>query len=297
MSSGYSRTYINSKEERERRGVELSIGATPIKTKDFEWNTLFNWSSERDVFVQLDPKYSAKAPWVKKGLRCDYVTAKLWDTDANGNLVHGANGLPQSIPYNGLAGYSSPDWIWGFSNTLRYRDFTFHFAFDGAVGGVAWNQTNESMWYSGSHIDTDNQWRYDEVVNKNISYVGSGVKVVSGTIERDEYGQVIKDNRVYAANDTKVSYENYIRTYYRNDGKIQSYQNRTYFKLRELSLSYSIPNELMKKIGLCNFTIGVTGSNLLLWTKKFKYSDPDKGSDNLNSPSMRYIGFNIKTSF
>ena len=42
---------------------------------------------------------------------------------------------------------------------------------------------------------------------------------------------------------------------------------------------------------------GITGNNLLLWTKEFKYSDPDKGSDNLNSPSMRYIGFNLKTSF
>lgn len=299
MSSGYNQTYINSEEERERRGFELSIGATPVKTKDFEWNTLFNWSSERDVFVKLDPKYSAKAPWVKEGMRCDYLTTTLWDTDPNGNIVHGANGLPVSIPYQGLMGYSSPDWIWGFSNTLRYKDFTFHFAFDGCVGGVAYNWTDQVMWNSGSHIKSDNQWRYDEVVNNNISYVGPGVKVVSGTIERDEYGQVISDNRVYAPNDKTVSYENYIR-HYSNDyyaGKPQSYYKRTYFKLREIALNYTVPNNLTKKIGMNDLTIGVTGNNLLLWTKEFDYSDPDKGSDNLNSPSMRYVGFNLKTSF
>ena len=299
MSSGYNQTYINSEEERERRGFELSIGATPVKTKEFEWNTLFNWSSERDVFVKLDPKYSTKAPWVKKGMRCDYLTTTLWDTDPYGNIVHGASGLPESIPYSGLMGYSSPDWIWGFSNTLRYKDFTFHFAFDGCVGGVAYNLTDQVMWNSGSHIKSDNQWRYDEVVNKNISYVGPGVKVISGTIERDEYGQVLSDNRVYAPNDTKISYENYIR-HYSNDyyaGKPQSYYNRTYFKLREIALNYTVPNALTKKIKMTDLTVGITGNNLLLWTKEFKYSDPDKGSDNLNSPSMRYIGFNLKTSF
>ncbi|WP_289827715.1 hypothetical protein, partial [Parabacteroides goldsteinii] len=58
-----------------------------------------------------------------------------------------------------------------------------------------------------------------------------------------------------------------------------------------------VPNTLTKKIKMTDLTVGITGNNLLLWTKEFKYSDPDKGSDNLNSPSMRYIGFNLKTSF
>lgn len=48
---------------------------------------------------------------------------------------------------------------------------------------------------------------------------------------------------------------------------------------------------------MTDLTVGITGNNLLLWTNEFKYSDPDKGEDNLNSPSMRYIGFNLKTSF
>lgn len=299
MSSGFDQTYVNSREERERRGFELSIGATPVKTKDFEWNTLFNWSSERDLFVKLDPKYSTKAPWVKEGMRCDFLTTSLWDTDSKGNIVHGASGLPELLPYNGLMGYSSPDWIWGFSNTLRYKGFTFHFAFDGCVGGTAYNWTDQVMWNSGSHVESDNQWRYDEVVNKRINYIGPGVKIVSGTIERDEYGQVINDNRKYAPNDTKISYENYIR-HYSNDyynGRSQSYYKQTYFKLREIALNYTVPNAITQKIKMNDLTVGITGNNLLLWTKEFNYSDPDKGTDNLNSPSMRYIGFNLKTSF
>lgn len=299
MSSGYKETFVNSKEEKERRGFEVTVGGTPVKTKNFQWNTLINWSSDRDVYVKIDPKYSSKAPWVKEGNRADHLTTTLWDTDSNGNMVHGANGLPESIPYKGLMGYSSPNWIWGFSNTFKYKNLSLDVSLDGCVGGVAYNWTDQAMWNSGAHIESDNQWRHDEVVDKKINYVGQGVKVVSGQIERDEYGQVIADHRVYAPNDTKVSYENYIRTY-SNDyyaGKPQSFKSRTYLKLREVALNYTLPESLTQKVGMNNFTIGLTGNNLLLWTKDFKYSDPDKGKDELNSPSMRYIGFNLRTSF
>ena len=38
---------------------------------------------------------------------------------------------------------------------------------------------------------------------------------------------------------------------------------------------------------------GDFNENLLMWSKAFKYSDPDRGKENLNSPTTRYIGFNI----
>ena len=47
----------------------------------------------------------------------------------------------------------------------------------------------------------------------------------------------------------------------------------------------------MKLKGL---TVGVIGQNLLMWTKEFRFSDPDKGSDDINTPSTRLVGFNIK---
>lgn len=155
------------------------------------------------------------------------------------------------------------------------------------------------MWHSGAHIDSDNQWRYDEVVNGKKNYIGQGVKVVSGTIERDEFGNVISDNRVYAPNDVPTSYENYIRRYHGGcyEGYPQNYHSQTWFKLREIALNYTLPASLTHKMGMNNLQIGVVGNNLFLWTKDFDYSDPDKGSDNLNSPSGRYVGFNVKFDF
>lgn len=300
-ASGFSNVYLNSEEELERRGVEISLGGTPVRMHDFEWKSMFNWSLNRQYYKKLDPKYSSKYPWVKEGGRTDVATTAryIWDTDSDGNIVHGPNGLPVSIRKAGKMGYSSPDWVWGFSNTFKYKSFTLDVSFDGSVGGVAYNWTEQAMWNSGSHIKSDNQWRYDEVVNGLTNYVGQGVKVVSGSIERDEYGIVLSDNRVYAPNDTKVSYESYTRQYHGDsyESAPQNFFSKTYIKLREVALSYTIPPVLTRKAGINDFQVGLVGNNLLLWTKEFKYSDPDTGSDNLNSPSTRYVGFNLKFSF
>ena len=298
-ASGFSSTYLNSEEEIERRGVEVSIGGTPVKNKEFQWDALFNWSLDRQYYKKLDPLYSSKNPWVKEGGRTDIALVNyFWDTDPEGNIVHGADGLPVAVGKKGVMGHSSPDWIWGVSNTLQYKGFTLNIAFDGCVGGLMFNRMVSSMWHTGVHPDSDNQWRYDEVVNGKKNYIGEGVKVISGSIERDEYGQVISDNRVYAKNDIETSYESYIRNFgdcYSSTPKHM--RSRTFIKLRELSLSYTVPAYLAKKVGMNDLSLGFVGNNLLLWTKDFKYSDPDRGYDDINSPSTRYVGFNVKFSF
>lgn len=299
-ATGFSSTYLNSEEETVRRGVEITLGGVPVKTPEFEWNAMFNWSLDRSYYKKLDPKYSSKYPWVKEGNRTDVVTSGfMWDIDPEGNIVHGADGLPISLNELGFMGYATPDWIWGFSNSFKYKDFTLDISFDGCVGGVIYNRTEQSMWHTGVHEKSDNQWRYDEVVNGKKNYIGQGVKVVSGTIERDEFGNVISDNRVYAPNDVPTSYENYIRRYHGGcyEGYPQNYHSQTWFKLREIALNYTLPASLTHKMGMNNLQIGVVGNNLFLWTKDFDYSDPDKGSDNLNSPSGRYVGFNVKFDF
>ncbi|MNY66235.1 hypothetical protein D3C86_2036230 [compost metagenome] len=64
-------------------------------------------------------------------------------------------------------------------------------------------------------------------------------------------------------------------------------------KLRELSVGYNFPAQFLGKLGLKKASFSVTGQNLWMWTD-FKYSDPDVFTENLNSPSQRMVGFNIK---
>lgn len=299
-ASGFSSTLLNTKEERARRGWELTVIGQPVKTKDWDWTIVANWARDRYIYLKLDSEYSEQYPWVTEGSRIDWYGVYDWIKDSEGNIVHQA-GLPMSSDYRSQNNYEYPDWIWGVNNSIRYKNLTLSFSFDGRVGGMAFNETEASLWYSGAHPDSDNQHRYDEVVNGLTNFIGNGVKVVSGNVSYDSWGRIVNDTRVFAPNDVPVSYEAYTRTYnpwpYYAYAAFQHQKSCTFFKLRDLSVTYEMPKNICEALKMRSASISLIGQNLLLWTKEFKYADPDVDSDNLNSPSQRYLGFNINLSF
>jgi TonB-linked SusC/RagA family outer membrane protein len=292
--SGFDSILINTDEEYVRRGAEIFIDAIPIQSSDFTWNLSTNWSRSAQYYHKLDDKYTADHPWIHKGARTDAISDRDLIHSPNGDLIL-TNGFPTVSNYYEKVGNSEPDWVWGLTNTFKYKDFTLSISIDGRIGGMSWGTTAYNLWKTGAHPDTDNKWRYDEVVNGNKSYVADGVTVVSGSCTYDTYGNIIEDTRQYEKNTTAVSYESYIKDYWRRG--TQFYFDETFIKLRELSISYDIPARINKKLGLTASSVSLIGQNLLLWTKEYEFADPDKASDDLASPSVRYMGLNIKLQF
>ncbi|MDR3269679.1 MAG: SusC/RagA family TonB-linked outer membrane protein [Tannerella sp.] len=293
--SGYKSRLLNVDEEYDARGFEITLDALAVKAKDFSWNVLLNWSTIKEYYAQLDETYSADVPWIYKGARRNPVTVRKLEYTPDGSLIHYSDGMPRQSQYNSRIGYVDPDWIWGLTNVFRYKSVALSIAFDGRVGGRFLSQTNYRMLYTGSHPETDNSYRYEEVVNGNKTFIGNGVKLVSGSATYDAYGNIVTDDRTYAPNDIVVSYESYMKSAYKE--REQLYFDQTFFKLREISISYDLPKTIAPKIGASHISAALIGQNLLLWTKEFKYADPDKGSDELASPSVRYLGINLKVAF
>jgi hypothetical protein len=93
----------------------------------------------------------------------------------------------------------------------------------------------------------------------------------------------------------KVSYETYARRY--GDGT-RGVTDATFIKLREISLGYTLPPNVAKRLGARSAMVSLTGQNVWMWTKAFRFADPDKAIDTeLTSPSVRYIGGNIQLTF
>lgn len=307
-TSGFKTSLINIDEEHTREGVEITLSGDIIQTKDFSWTASLNWALDRYYYSKIDPVYSLQKPWIQEGKRWDwlgytssgvkYAGVNDYERDPQGNIIH-LNGYPVFSQYESCQGYTEPDWMWGMNHTFRYKDFTLNFTIDGRVGGVLFSTMDQAMWNSGSHIDSDTQWRYDEVMNGEITYVGQGVKVVSGSVDYDAYGNITRDDRVFAANDQAVSYEAYMKRTnpYIGTMRTQNIFKQTYFKLRNLAISYNCPNYIAEKIGMKGAMVGFVGQNLLIWTKDLRFVDPDKTSDDLNAPSVRYMGINIKLDF
>ncbi|MCW8310598.1 SusC/RagA family TonB-linked outer membrane protein [Sphingobacterium thalpophilum] len=294
-TTGFTERLINTREQEMTKGHEITLGGTPIKREDFQWDMMLNFSQNMRYFHQIDPEYSVDALYVRKGLRADYIAYSDWEWSPDGQLVIGDDGLPVSAQYKDqVIGYTAPKWFWGFSNQFRYKDFSFSLSIDGRIKGMSYSTTNDYLWNTGAHVDSDTQYRYDEVVNGKQTFIAPGVKITSGSVTYDDYGRITEDTRTFAPNDQTVSYE----TYYRNaSGGRWNYWDETFIKLRELSLNYRVPEKFASKLRAKRASVGITGQNLLLWSKEYRFSDPDRGKEDLNSPSMRYIGFNLNLTF
>ena len=302
-ASGFTTNFINIDEERTRRGLEVTVNATPVKNNDWRWDVSFNWSKYARYYTQLDSVYSADKPWVKVGERADAYVLRDYQKDSEGNIIHNASGVPLYSAYDSKYGNSDPDWIWGAGTSLKYKNLLLSVSMDGRVGGLTQTTTEMYMWRSGGHPNSLTEARYLDATQPNTkNYIGQGVKVVSGAATYDTYGNITSDTRVFAVNDVATTYKSYIETLHKGTAwggapSTVDLYSTTFLKIRELSLTYFLPKNISAKIGARDVSVSAVGQNVLLWAKQFKYSDPDGGSENFADPSQRYIGLNVKLGF
>ncbi|MCW3467725.1 SusC/RagA family TonB-linked outer membrane protein [Chitinophaga nivalis] len=295
QAAGFDTALVNINETYVRRGLEVTLDATPVQRKNFQWDVTLNWSASHQYYKSLDAVRSKDNLWTRVGSRTDAYADTDWLKDGAGNLIIRGAGLPVRSDYQSRLGYKDPSWVWGLTNSFRYRNFTFTVGLDGRVGGILYNYIYDKLWDTGSHPDSDNSWRYDEVVNKNKSFVADGVKIISGSVDYDKYGNILKDDRVYAANDKNVSYQMYARKF--RGGTAAGTQDATFIKVRELSVAYRVPAALARRVGARSAAVALTGQNVFLWTKAYKFADPDGASDDVTSPAVRYVGVDFKLTF
>lgn len=294
-ASGFGTTLVNSQATYARRGMEVTVDGDIIRNSGFRWNSTINWSYNHRYWVHYDPVYSPDDLWhKKKGERLDDYLINDWERDPQGNVIN-VNGFPVQSDYQKKIGYGDPDFSFGFINNFTIGNFLIGINIDGRIGGIMYDYIWDKMFDTGANPETDTKWRYDQVVKGLTNYVGAGVKVVSGDVAYDKYGRITSDTRKYAANDVPVGYQEYEQ--WISGGGNHGYMNESFVKLREVSVGYSIPAKLLSRKGVIkNATVSLTAQNVLLLTG-FKFSDPDRDTENLNSPSQRMVGFNIKLGF
>ncbi|HEY9487190.1 MAG TPA: TonB-dependent receptor, partial [Chryseosolibacter sp.] len=291
LGSGYSSRLENGGEFL-RKGLEVTLTGTPVKTTAFSWDVTVNWSQFRRY---LESVYdgSDRIGFIKVGTRTDQIYGFSYMRTPGGKLIVQENGFPQDDPFTRMLGYENPDYIFGIQNALSLGNFTLMISADGRVGGKMYSSTNQKMWWGGTHPGTVNQYRDD--ANEGIaSYVADGVTVVEGSAEYDSEGTILSDTRVYAPNTTAVNYISWnINT---SNAYLNHYYDATFIKLREVTLTYNLPQPLLSKTFIHRASVSLVGRNLLLWADMPEV-DPDAGTDNLQTPSARNLGFNINFIF
>ena len=295
-TSGFSSVLTNGRKT-ERKGWEVVVNGSPIRTQDLKWDIALNWSTYKQYLKALAPGVTNEG-LLTVGDRLDMIQGTGLMYTPNGQLIIGSDGIPQRDNIKKNLGNYGDDWVAGLTNTLNYKQFTLAFSFDARIGGKIISNYERYLWAGGRELGVDVKDREDWYAGN--SYVAAGVKVVSGTLSRDGNGNVISDTRTYAPNDIKASYFDYIQYtfgYYGVDETVLV--KRSYVKLRELSVTYKFPQSLLKKTFIKDANVSVGGRNLLLFTKA-GVIDPDQftgASDNLQTPAFRSVNVNLKINF
>lgn len=308
-SSGYDSRLVNGLTYT-RRGLEVTLSANPIHNRDFDWNLSGNISQSHRYLKKVYGDIENYG-YIKKGERIDQIWAEDFMRAPDGQIIY-KDGLPVRDPIKKHIGNSDSDFIFGLYNQFKYKNVTFAFSIDGNIGGKIYNEIAASLWKSGRHEDSDNQWRLADWeaykkdpegygTNYKGTFVAPGVVVTGGELKRDANGNIISDTRTFAPNETTVLYQAWAgssNSYYRTES--QTYQSRTYVKLREVTLTYNLPSSLIKKIGLLrSASVSLVGRNLLYFSKAdFLDLDQFNGSSSaLQTPSTRNFGININATF
>ena len=161
------------------KGLELSIGGSPIRSEDWNWDISVNWSRNRTTIKELSEGLEFYELWSDaKGRARTYIGEEIGDLyDAELVTVKDKNS-----PYYGYPildddgswqdigsantktkiGNFNPDFSMGMQTSLSYKNFSLNMAFDMRFGGDFVSQT-----YRYGESDLKSQRFLDQLINPN----------------------------------------------------------------------------------------------------------------------------------
>ena len=260
-------------------------------------------------------------------------------------LLDGEGGEFQNSPDNAdrrqLANFN-PDFILGLNTTLRYKRFSINIVGSLRKGGqyISVNQqylesngrvattfgtkgTNNPYWEGGRDASLGGlPWpaagssQYEAINNNN-----DGQR--TDKVDDASYAKGVFVNPDYAGDPDNVKDEDYIvngadknNTFYQypynsygdviwNFSSTRTY-DATNFKLREISIAYTLPDKLISKYKMNNLTLSLIGRNIFQWNKSGRHEDPESAFSGVGTnqgilratlPSIRSYGIKLGVNF
>ncbi|MRI01205.1 SusC/RagA family TonB-linked outer membrane protein [Kriegella sp. EG-1] len=192
-SSGYNSVSINAG-VLESKGLELSLGFTPVRTENFNWDVNLNYTTNESTILELSDGVDYIEFWSEnKSVSRGYVANPATGEDGLvGNIysplikrVTDVNSPYYNYPLLGSGedaewlpqeervkvGNYNPDFVMGLQTTLSYKNLSLNLTFDWRSGGQYMSQTSRYMVEDGY-----GQQILNNLVNPGISEPGPELK-------------------------------------------------------------------------------------------------------------------------
>lgn len=298
-TSGYDSQTINAGQVN-NEGIELILTGTPIQTNNFSWDVTVNYAKNTSKVISLNDQIERLELYTTTGNQITVVAevggaygdmyGRGFVYHENGKPIVGTDGVPLTSDVRKL-GNIMPDWIGSINNSFSYKNLNLSVLIDAKMGGDVYSRTNQDGWATGALTSTvglnPNGVDVRDPVDEGGGYLFDGV------FEDGTPNNVYQDLESFRWN----SFARAERWLY----------DASYIKLRQISLSYSLPKKLVKKIGLSAIDLSVFARNIALLYKKNENFDPEvsyqnaslssQGQEFGSNPSARNVGFRTKFTF
>ncbi|MDC8000818.1 SusC/RagA family TonB-linked outer membrane protein [Aequorivita todarodis] len=299
-ATGYTSKLLNAGEI-ENKGIEVSLNAMPIKNDNFSWGLSANWSQNKSEVVALPEGIKTlQLGSFQGGVTINAVLGEPYGviygqdfTYLNGQKVvdpETGRYIPTATS-NNIIGDTNPEWLAGITNTLTYKNLSFSFLIDIQKGG--------------SIFSLDQYYGQSTGVYANTAFLNDLGNPVRNTIENG--GGYINPgvNPDGSVNTTRTDANGFSGFGYAALPNSEFVYDASYVKLRQVSLTYTLPSKFLDNTFMTGLQFSVSGSNLWIIDKNMPYADPESGlsSGNLQGystgalPTTQDYGFNIKAQF
>ena len=288
--SAYKNQMINAGKI-SNKGIELTVGGIPVQNENFRWRTQVNFSTNKNKVEKLADNYKVFAYGsgvnmayrmiVKEGGSLGDLYGNSFKRDEGGKIVLDAEGLPElNTDRQQYLGNSQPKCTLGWSNTFSFYGVSVNFLIDARIGG-------DVMSFTQGQLDAH------------------GVSKAAG--EAMDRGYVEVEGQKFTNEEKKNNVQGFYARVGDINGCTEYYMYKgTNIRLRELSVSYSLPEKWMEKTKVFkDINLSLVARNLFFFYKDAPF-DPDalmsvgndmQGVDVFGMPTTRSIGFNVKFTF
>lgn len=283
------------------KGIAIGAEFTPVRTNDLVWTISLNYTNNDNELVELDEAGEIEQIDIGGTSRLNFVAKPGFPIGMyygevpkyhEGKVVVDATGLPVPEDEYGIYGSAQYDWMGGITNSVSYKGLSLSFTFDTKQGGLMYSRTAEMQYFTGTAPKTLYNDREPFIIPNSVFYD--------------------PDNEVYLENTVPVTPE-VVHTYWGQayGGGLFNRRfviDKTYVKLREVVIAYSLPQSVCSKVSISNAEIRLFGRNLLIWTAEDNtFIDPESttfGNDIeadygefSATPSVRSMGVGLNLTF
>ena len=304
-ATGYNNVVTNFGKVR-NRGIELLVNTTPVLLNNFRWDLGFNFALNRNKVLSMPAS-----------LEGGKVTIYSFSAGDDAVYMYAEEGKPMGSYYTYLPlyhdghpvvdAYGQPvlssetldtgrdmnhKWTGGVNTAISAYGLTLSAQLDIRYGGSMFSRTKNLMQFTGNAYVTTYNERRPFIIPNSVVDNGDGT---------------------YSANTTPIlmsdqGLQDYWNKYGAGQGGEYYLVDRTFAKLRNISLTWELPKKWVNSVKLSNVALTLFANNVFTWTARDNYDvDPEStttGTDLAggfgelySNPSCRVFGLNLSIKY